>query len=137
MLRNDFDSLTPTRDFSRRAFVQTAVGSGFAAAVLPVTAQTMIKTDTDGLVARASRALHRHLGGRRPAGVRPDRQRPVPPSHQPLRSRAPDTSGDASGIADRLSVVLHVYRARIRSTWLTSRLAAPSGAVMRESAGAA
>jgi len=50
MLRKDVDSLTPTRDFSRRDFVQTAVGSGFAAAVLPVSAQT-IKTDTTGLTA--------------------------------------------------------------------------------------
>jgi carboxymethylenebutenolidase len=50
MLHNDVDSLTPTRDFSRRDFVRTSVGSGFAAAVLPVTAQT-IKTDTHGLVA--------------------------------------------------------------------------------------
>ncbi len=50
MLRNDLDSLTPTRDFSRRDFVRTAVGSGFAAAVLPVTAQT-VKTDTAGLTA--------------------------------------------------------------------------------------
>ena len=50
MLRNDLDSLTPTRDFSRRGFVATAVGSGFAAAVLPVGAQT-IKTDTTGLTA--------------------------------------------------------------------------------------
>lgn len=50
MLRNDVDSLTPSRDFSRRAFVQTAVGSGFAAAVLPVGAQT-IKTDASGLTA--------------------------------------------------------------------------------------
>jgi carboxymethylenebutenolidase len=50
MLRKDLDSLTPTRDFSRRDFVQTAVGSGFAAAVLPVSAQT-IKTDTSGLTA--------------------------------------------------------------------------------------
>lgn len=48
MQKEDFDSLTPTRDFSRRSFVKTAVGSGFAAAVLPVTAQT-IKTDADGL----------------------------------------------------------------------------------------
>lgn len=46
----DFDSLTPTRDFSRRDFVATAVGSGFAAAVLPVGAQTLT-TDTTGLVA--------------------------------------------------------------------------------------
>lgn len=50
MLRKDLDSLTPTRDFSRRDFVQTAVGSGFAAAVLPVSAQT-IKTDTTGITA--------------------------------------------------------------------------------------
>ena len=48
MHRNDLDSLTPTRDFSRRDFVATTVGSGFAAAVLPVTAQT-IKTDQAGL----------------------------------------------------------------------------------------
>jgi carboxymethylenebutenolidase len=48
MLRQDLDSLTPSRDFSRRDFVKTSVGSGFAAAVLPVTAQT-IKTSADGL----------------------------------------------------------------------------------------
>ena len=35
-------------DLSRRSFVKTAVGSGFAAAVLPVTAQA-IRTDTEGL----------------------------------------------------------------------------------------
>ena len=51
MSKADFDSLTVTRDFSRRDFVQTAVGSGFAAAVLPVMAQTVIKTDTVGLEA--------------------------------------------------------------------------------------
>jgi carboxymethylenebutenolidase len=34
----------------RRGFVRAAVGSGFAAEVLPVTAQTVIKTDTDGLL---------------------------------------------------------------------------------------
>jgi carboxymethylenebutenolidase len=45
----DFDSLTPTRDFTRRDFVQTALGSGFAAAVLPVSAQTVINTPSDGL----------------------------------------------------------------------------------------
>ena len=50
MSRSEFDSLTPTRDFTRRSFVQTAVGSGFAAAVLPVSAQT-ITTDTAGLTA--------------------------------------------------------------------------------------
>lgn len=50
MLQQDFDSLTPTRPFSRRDFVATSVGSGFAAAVLPVSAQT-ITTDTQGLSA--------------------------------------------------------------------------------------
>lgn len=48
MLKHDLDSLTPTRDFSRRSFVKTAVGSGFAAAVLPVAAQS-VKTDAQGL----------------------------------------------------------------------------------------
>ncbi len=48
MLQSEFDSLTPTRAFSRRDFVRTSVGSGFAAAVLPVTAQT-IRTDSAGL----------------------------------------------------------------------------------------
>ena len=37
-------------DLTRRDFVRTAVGSGFAAAVLPVTAQT-VKTDASGLTA--------------------------------------------------------------------------------------
>jgi carboxymethylenebutenolidase len=47
--RAEFDSLTPTQDFTRRSFVQTAIGSGFAAAVLPVMAQNVINTPTDGL----------------------------------------------------------------------------------------
>lgn len=51
MMREDIDSLAPGRDFSRRDFVRTSVGTGFAAAVLPVTAQTVVKTDTNGLVA--------------------------------------------------------------------------------------
>jgi carboxymethylenebutenolidase len=51
MLHSDFDSLVTTRGFDRRDFVRTALGSGFAAAVLPVMAQTLIKTPTDGLVA--------------------------------------------------------------------------------------
>ncbi|HSV69853.1 MAG TPA: dienelactone hydrolase family protein [Methylibium sp.] len=50
MLEQEFDSLTPTRPFTRRDFVATGVGSGFAAAVLPVSAQT-IRTDTGGLLA--------------------------------------------------------------------------------------
>jgi carboxymethylenebutenolidase len=54
-LKEDFDSLvakTPLSDgIDRRIFLKTALGSGFAAAVMPVTAQTMIKTDTAGLKA--------------------------------------------------------------------------------------
>jgi carboxymethylenebutenolidase len=50
VLKDEIDSLAPGRDLSRRGFVQTTVGSGFAAAVLPVTAQT-ITTDTMGLEA--------------------------------------------------------------------------------------
>ena len=51
MLQQELDCLVPRRDFSRRDFVRTSVGSGFAAAVLPVAAQTVIKTDTTGLLA--------------------------------------------------------------------------------------
>jgi carboxymethylenebutenolidase len=40
---------TPTRDMTRRDFARTGIGVGFAAAVLPVTAQTQIKTDSAGL----------------------------------------------------------------------------------------
>ena len=51
MLQEEFDTLVPAQgDFNRRAFVRTAVGTGFAAAVLPVMAQTVIKTDSAGLV---------------------------------------------------------------------------------------
>ena len=49
MTQADFNSLVPSRDFSRRDFVRTGVGSGFAAAVLPVCAQTQVKTDSAGL----------------------------------------------------------------------------------------
>ena len=51
MIEQDIDSLAPGRVFDRRDFVRTSVGSGFAAAVLPVVAQTTIKTDTNGLTA--------------------------------------------------------------------------------------
>ena len=50
MMKEEIDSLVPGRDFSRRDFVQTTVGSGFAAAVLPVAAQT-VTTDSVGLEA--------------------------------------------------------------------------------------
>ena len=51
MLEQDSIASPPARDFSRRDFVRTSVGTGFAAAVLPVVAQTTIKTDTSGLTA--------------------------------------------------------------------------------------
>ena len=44
----ELDRPTDKLDLNRRDFVRTAVGSGFAAAVLPVGAQT-VKTDSSGL----------------------------------------------------------------------------------------
>jgi carboxymethylenebutenolidase len=49
--REHVDSLWPAQPLSRRGFVTTSLGAGFAAAVLPVCAQTMITTDTQGLTA--------------------------------------------------------------------------------------
>ena len=51
MTVQEIDSLTPTRAFDRRRFVQTGVGAGFATAVLPVMSQTVIKTDMQGIQA--------------------------------------------------------------------------------------
>lgn len=54
-LKNDINSLLPcTTLFDagvRRDFIKTVLGTGFAAAVLPVCAQTMVKTDSAGLTA--------------------------------------------------------------------------------------
>ncbi|REG51083.1 carboxymethylenebutenolidase [Paraburkholderia sp. BL6669N2] len=50
MLQPDIDSLVPHVPFDRRTFIKAALGTGFAAAVLPVSAQT-IHTDSDGLEA--------------------------------------------------------------------------------------
>lgn len=50
MLNSDVDSLVPHVPFNRRTFIKAALGTGFAAAVLPVSAQT-IHTDTEGLEA--------------------------------------------------------------------------------------
>ena len=44
-------SLVPPTDVSRRGFVVTSLASGFALAVQPVCAQTMIHTDSNGLTA--------------------------------------------------------------------------------------
>ncbi|SDD67017.1 dienelactone hydrolase family protein [Paraburkholderia lycopersici] len=50
MLKPEIDSLVPRVPFDRRTFIKAALGSGFAAAVLPVSAQT-IHTDSEGLEA--------------------------------------------------------------------------------------
>jgi carboxymethylenebutenolidase len=54
-MKEDFDSLvakTPlSDDVDRRGFIKAALGTGFAAAVLPVCAQSVIKTDATGLTA--------------------------------------------------------------------------------------
>jgi carboxymethylenebutenolidase len=47
----EIDSLLPSVQIDRRGFVKTALSAGFAAAVTPVAAQTMITTDTQGLTA--------------------------------------------------------------------------------------
>ena len=48
LLEQEVASQLPKASFTRRGFVVTALGSGFAAAVMPVSAQT-ITTDADGL----------------------------------------------------------------------------------------
>ena len=54
-IKEDIDSLAGKTILSdgvdRRVFLKTAIGTGFAAAVLPVAAQTMVKTDNAGLTA--------------------------------------------------------------------------------------
>jgi carboxymethylenebutenolidase len=50
MLKEEFDTLVPAGGLNRRHFVRTAVGSGFAAAVLPVSAQTVVSTSSAGLL---------------------------------------------------------------------------------------
>ncbi|MBC7500168.1 MAG: dienelactone hydrolase family protein [Herminiimonas sp.] len=54
-MKEDIDSLAGKTILSdgvdRRVFLKTAIGTGFAAAVLPVAAQTMVKTDNAGLTA--------------------------------------------------------------------------------------
>jgi carboxymethylenebutenolidase len=49
--RDELDRLSPALALGRRGFVKTSLAAGFAAAVLPVQAQTMIVTDTQGLTA--------------------------------------------------------------------------------------
>ena len=47
--REEIDRLSPALAVDRRGFIKTSLGAGFAAAVLPVSAQTMIKTEATGL----------------------------------------------------------------------------------------
>jgi carboxymethylenebutenolidase len=49
MSHPEFDSLVPAMRFSRRGFIVTSLGAGFALATQPIMAQTAIKTPADGL----------------------------------------------------------------------------------------
>jgi len=50
-LKDDLLSLAPPREFTRRDFVVTMLAAGFAAAVRPIAAQTVVSTDSTGLIA--------------------------------------------------------------------------------------
>lgn len=56
----DTESLVPSQSFNRRGFMQTAVGATFAAAVLPVSAETINTPDTGLLVGEISIAVGDH-----------------------------------------------------------------------------
>ena len=47
----EVNSLTPANSSSRRTFIVTSLGAGFALGVQPVMARTAISTPADGLVA--------------------------------------------------------------------------------------
>jgi carboxymethylenebutenolidase len=49
--KEDLLSLAPSREFTRRDFIVTVLATGFAAAVRPIAAQTVIQTDSQGLIA--------------------------------------------------------------------------------------
>ncbi|TAG67264.1 MAG: dienelactone hydrolase family protein, partial [Burkholderiales bacterium] len=49
--KRELDSLVPALPLNRRGFIVTSLGAGFAAATLPIAAQTAITTSADGLVA--------------------------------------------------------------------------------------
>ncbi len=51
MSQQEFDSLVPELRLSRRGFIVTSLGAGFALATQPIMAQTAIKTDSEGLTA--------------------------------------------------------------------------------------
>lgn len=51
MSQQEFDSLHPELRVSRRGFIVTSLGAGFAVATQPIMAQTAIRTDAAGLTA--------------------------------------------------------------------------------------
>lgn len=51
MSQQEFDSLVPALRVSRRGFIVTSLGAGFALATQPIMAQTAIRTDAEGLTA--------------------------------------------------------------------------------------
>jgi carboxymethylenebutenolidase len=53
MSQQEFDSLVPELRLSRRGFIVTSLGAGFALATQPIMAQTAIKTDAAGLTVGA------------------------------------------------------------------------------------
>ncbi|MGA9032781.1 MAG: dienelactone hydrolase family protein [Sulfuricaulis sp.] len=50
-IKEDLLSLSPPTEFTRRDFIVTVLAAGFAAAVRPIAAQTVIQTDGKGLIA--------------------------------------------------------------------------------------
>ena len=50
-IKDDLLSLAPPSEFTRRDFIVTVLATGFAAAVRPIAAQTVIHTDSKGLTA--------------------------------------------------------------------------------------
>jgi len=50
-VKEDLLSLAPSGEFTRRDFIVTMLAAGFAAAVRPIAAQTVIQTDSQGLIA--------------------------------------------------------------------------------------
>ena len=52
-MKEDFDSLLPALKLNRREFIATALGGSFALAVQPALAQSVIETDSVGLIAGA------------------------------------------------------------------------------------
>ncbi|MGZ3303364.1 MAG: dienelactone hydrolase family protein, partial [Isosphaeraceae bacterium] len=50
-MNDDRQSLLPGVDSTRRGFVVTSLASGFALAAQPISAQTTVTTDTNGLEA--------------------------------------------------------------------------------------